>query len=290
MIKIKKENNVIQNVSLISLLVNFALLIMKSIIGIISKSQAMLADSLNSAGDIFASFMSFIGSKIATKPRDKDHPYGHGKAEYIFSLIIGVIMIIASIGMVKNSFESIILNKKVYNLKLLIIACTMTIISKFTLYIYCRIKYKKKNSILIKTLMEDHRNDMFVTMGTVIGVLFSNVGFNFMDGVIGIIISLWILIVGIKIFYLSYKVLMDTNITEEMKEEIRNEILLHDYILNIDSISSKPIGDKYLLILEVIMDGTKTLSESHELGDILKQDIAKKFNYVSDIIVHVSPK
>ena len=76
---------------------NAFLLVIKAIIGFSSKSQAMIADSINSAGDIFASLMTSIGNKIASAPGDEDHNFGHGKAEYIFSLFIAISMIVVSI-------------------------------------------------------------------------------------------------------------------------------------------------------------------------------------------------
>ena len=83
---------------------NIFLLIIKGIIGIITRSQAMLADSLNSAGDIFSSLMTYIGNKIASKPRDEDHNLGHGKAEYIYSMLISIVMILMSFFIIKDVF------------------------------------------------------------------------------------------------------------------------------------------------------------------------------------------
>lgn len=82
---------------------NIFLLIIKAIVGVASKSQAMIADAANSAGDIFASLMTFIGNKIASEPDDKDHNFGHGKAEYIFSLFISISMIFVAVKLLYDS-------------------------------------------------------------------------------------------------------------------------------------------------------------------------------------------
>lgn len=293
MIKIendKEKYNTIRKVSLISLIVNFMLLITKVIVGIISMSQAMIADSLHSAGDISASFISFIGSKIATKKRDFKHPYGYGKAEYIFSLIISIIMIFAAIIMAINSFESIILNNTVINFLPLFTVCIITILLKVILCLYCKFKYNIGTSILIKTLIEDHKNDIFVTMGTIIGLVFSKIGFTYIDGVVGVIISIWIFIVGIKIFFEAYKVLMDTNISDDMIQDIKNEILYHNDVIDICSIKAKPIGDKYLSIIEIIMDGSSNLRNSNTVCNNIIYDIKKKFGYISDVVIQVNTK
>ena len=94
----------IKKASILGMLGNIFLLIIKAIVGIISHSQAMMADAFNSAGDIFSSIMTFIGNKIASKPSDDDHDLGHGKAEYIYSLLISIVMFLMAFQVFKNSF------------------------------------------------------------------------------------------------------------------------------------------------------------------------------------------
>ena len=161
----------------------------------------MIADSINSAGDIFASLMSFVGAKVSSKPKDDDHPYGHGKAEYIFSELISISMIIAALVMLNNSIQSIILNQKLDFSIWLVVVCIVTILVKLCLYLYTKVQYKKYNSILVKASMEDHRNDIFVTLGTLVGISFSIFNIYFIDGIVGDLISIWIGFVGFKLFY-----------------------------------------------------------------------------------------
>lgn len=107
----EKRASVLRRVSMLGIVANFILLVIKMLIGFAAHSQAMIADSLNSAGDIFASFMSYIGAKISSKPNDEDHPHGHGKAEYVFTQLISISMIVAAFVMLNQSIESIILKK-----------------------------------------------------------------------------------------------------------------------------------------------------------------------------------
>ena len=112
------------------------MLLIKGTIGLLTNSQAMIADSFNSAGDIFSSVMTFIGNKIASKPSDESHNLGHGKAEYIFSLLISLSMILVSVKLLIDSVESLI-NPEGYTFSwLLIVVCIVTIVTKFSLYIY----------------------------------------------------------------------------------------------------------------------------------------------------------
>ena len=121
--------------SILGVVGNLFLLIIKGIIGLITNSQAMIADAFNSAGDIFSSIMTFVGNQIASKPSDDDHNLGHGKAEYIYSMLISIVMILMGLFVFKNAFNSIFYNTKYEFSMWLIIVCIMTIITKFCLYI-----------------------------------------------------------------------------------------------------------------------------------------------------------
>lgn len=279
----------IKKVSIIGICANVFLLVIKGIIGFISNSQAMIADSLNSAGDIFASIMSFIGAKLSSKPKDDDHPYGHGKAEYIFSFLISISMIIASIIMVKTSIESIV-NKNRVNVSIfLVLVCIVTILIKLFLFLYAYRKNKETESILIKVSKEDHRNDMFVTLGTLIGILASYFGFYFIDGVIGILISLWIIFVGIRLLKESYIILMDTSLDENIYNEITTIVQNEKEVLHVDEILSKPVGNRYIIILKISMNGNLTLENAHNIGGKIKDDLMNQYDFICDVIMHINP-
>ena len=283
-----RDSNV-KKVSVLGICANIFLLLIKGIIGFVSNSQAMIADSLNSAGDIFASAMSFIGAKVSSKPCDDDHPYGHGKAEYVFSFVISLSMIVASIMMIKTSTESIILKSKVKFSWLLLVICLVTIFTKFILFIYTNKKNKETSSILIKASSEDHRNDMFLTIGTLIGIISSYFGLYFLDGIVGILISLWIIFVGIKLLRESYVVLMDTSLDYSMYRDIISFVENDDRILHVDEVLSKPVGNRHIIILKVSMDGDMSLEKAHNIGGKIKEDLINKFDFICDVIIHINP-
>ena len=278
----------IKKVSRVGVFANLFLLAIKFIVGFMSKSQALIADAINSAGDIFASCVSLIGIKVATKPKDANHPYGHGKAEYIFSSLVGLSMIIAAFIRIKNSILSII-NKDIIEVSIwIVIVCITTIITKFILMIYARYYYKKYNSILIKSSFEDHRNDMFVTFGVLISIVFSYFNIYYVDAIAGIIISIWIICAGIKIIYSSSMVLMDTQ--WDFTQEAKCEILKFSEVLNIDKFNTKPVGDSYIAIIEVAMKKDKSLEEVHEVLEKIEERLKSKFEMLHEVNIHVNPK
>ena len=267
---------------------NVFLLAIKAIIGFTSKSQAMIADSINSAGDIFASLMTSIGNKIASVPGDEDHNFGHGKAEYIFSLFIAISMIIVSVKMIIDAIRTLFEGNEIIFSWWLVIVCITTIITKLSLYIYTRNMYKKYKSILLQASIEDHRNDCIITTFTLISILLSLKGINWFDSVVGICISAWICKTGIGIFIESYNILMDISVDEETKDVILYLVHAYKEVKSINEISSTAVGYQYIIFLTIAVDGEMTTFDSHKLADSLEKNISG-LDKVYKAVVHVEP-
>lgn len=275
--------------STLGIIGNIFLLIIKGIVGFITKSQAMIADALNSAGDIFSSLMTYIGNKIASLPKDEDHNLGHGKAEYIYSMLISIIMIFMGLLIIKEGTETII-NNKTYTYSIwLIVISIITIITKLSLYIYTYSIGKKYKNLLVKANAKDHVNDCMLTTGTLISCIFAKFNIFIFDGIVGIIIGAWILITGLKIFKESYDVLMDKAISNETKKEVYEIIKSHNEIKRITHFNSTPIGYLYQISFTIFVDGNMTTFESHEIADNLEKEITKKIDEIYLTVIHVNP-
>lgn len=268
---------------------NIFLLVIKSIVGFMSNSQSMIADAANSAGDIFASLMTFIGNKIAREPNDDSHNFGHGKAEYIFSLFISISMMVIAIKLLYDSTSALITKKELTFSWFLVLVCIITIVTKFALFIYTSKLAKKYNNVLLDANKSDHRNDCLVTTFTLISILLSLVGIYWFDGIVGIGISIWIFITGLKIFMESYNVLMDISIDEETKNLINDIAKKYPKILKMDKISSTPVGYQYIIVLTIYVDGNMSTFESHKLADNLETEITS-LEKIYRTIVHVEPQ
>lgn len=277
-----------KKVGLFGIIGNIFLLIIKSIVGFISGSQAMIADAANSAGDIFASLMTFIGNKISSEPKDKTHNFGHGKAEYIFSFLISISMIAISIKLLIDSVSSLLSKNEVTFSWFLVITCITTILTKLFLYFYCHAIYKKHNNLLVKANMKDHRNDCIVTSFTLLSVILSIFHIYWIDSIVGIGISIWISITGIKIFIESYNVLMDISLDEETINLIYSLAKNYEEIKDIHDLSTSPVGYQYIVVLTIDIDGSLSTFTSHNIADSLEKDILK-IDKICNAIIHVNP-
>ncbi len=278
-----------KKVGITGIIGNIFLFVLKIVIGIISTSQSMIADAMNSAGDVFASFMTWLGNKISSVPNDEGHNYGHGKAEYIFSMLISLSMIIISLKLLYDSIISIILNNHLTFSWLLVFICFITIIVKVVLYLYTKYLYNKNNNLLVKANMIDHRNDCIITLFTTVAILFTKVGIYWFDGIVGIGISIWILLVGINLFKESYNVLMDSAIDDESKNKILSIIKKNKSIKRIGTLYSVPIGYKYIVVVTIFVDGELPTSKSHNIADDIEKLVRQKIDKIQEVIIHIEP-
>jgi len=275
--------------SILGIIGNIILLLLKGVIGLITNSQAMLADATNSAGDIFSSLMTLIGNKIASKPSDEDHNLGHGKAEYIYSLLISITMIVMGLTVAIDSLQSLI-NQEQFTFSIwLVIICIITIITKLALYLYTKNIAKKYNNLLMKANCEDHKNDCIVTTLNLLAILLGCIEIYFIDGIVGIGISIWIIITGITIFKESYDILMDKSIDNKTKELVYEIIKDHDTVKGIKDFHSAPVGYQYQIFFTIQVDGNLKTFESHEIANHLEKEITKKIPEVFLTVIHVDP-
>jgi cation diffusion facilitator family transporter len=277
-----------QKVGILGIIGNIFLFCIKITIGLISKSQGMIADSINSGTDILSSLMTYIGGKISGEPSDEEHNYGHGKAEYIFTMLISTVTIILAMKIIIDSIHSYIDNIQFTFSWWLVIVGVTTIIVKTILYKYTKKIGEKHNNLLILANSADHLNDTLVTSSVLIGIFASLIKIYWLDTVVAISIAIRILYVGMKFFLNSFDVLMDKSISDKDKKEIESIIFAESQINHIDKITSKPVGDKFIVIIKVSVDGNMSVNESHSIATRVKYEVLK-LNNVYDVIVHINP-
>ncbi len=275
--------------SILGIIGNIILVIIKGIVAFLSGSQAMIADTFNSAGDIFSSLMTYIGNKISSKKADDDHNLGHGKAEYIYSMLISISMILMAMLVLKDSIKSIFYNSEYTFSIWLIVVCIITIIIKLSLYLYTNKLYKLHNNLLIKANSKDHLNDTIITSLNLISCILSLYNIFFLDGIVGSIISLWIMYTAIKLFIESYNILMDKSISIETKNKVLDIIKKEKQVNKIIHFNSTPVGYKYQISFTIYVDGNMSTFDSHEIANNLEKKIIKEVEEIYLVVIHVNP-
>lgn len=275
-------------VSILGVVGNIFLLVIKTIIGIITHSQAMISDALNSAGDIVSSLMTFIGNKISSKEADEDHNLGHGKAEYIFSMLISELMLLFSISVLYSSIKSLFVEYNYNYSNYLQVVCILTIVVKFILYLITSRVAKKFDNLLVAANSKDHINDCILTSLNLIASIFGAYGITFVDGLVGSLVGIWIFVVAIKLFKESFDVLMDKGMNEKLKNKVIKIIKRHPEIKKINHFNSTPIGYQYQISLTIFVDGNLSTYESHEIANNLEEEIST-LDEIYLTVIHVNP-
>ena len=282
----KNKYKNIKIASILGMIFNIILAIMKGIVGFFTMSQAMIADLYNSFSDVFSSLMTFIGNHISSKPRDKDHNLGHGKAEYIFSFVIALVSIQLGISIFKSSlFDNTIIKFS----WLLIIVNILTIVVKMGLFIYTNRISKKYNNILMLANSLDHRNDVLVTSFNLLSSVLLYFGISYIDRIVGFGIGIWIIVQGVQILITSYNVLMDKSLDDSLKYEIINLVKSHKEVKRLNHFNATPIGYRYQISFTIFVDGNLTTFESHEIANHLEEEIHEKFKDIYLTVIHVNP-
>lgn len=279
----------IEKASILGIIGNLFLSIIKGIIGFTTNSQSMIADALNSIGDVFSSLMSYIGNKIARTPRDEDHDLGHGKAEYIYSLIISEVIILVGLNTIYKSIISIYKNEALAPNIFLIIVCIITIITKLGLYLYTNNLYKKYNNILLEASSKDHISDIFITVSNLIAIILSFMNVLYIDGIIGTLICIWLIKNGVELFIKSYNVLMDKTMDLNTKDKVLNIVKKYKDIKKIQHFNTTPVGYQYQISLTIFVDGNMKTIKSHEIADKLEKEIIENIEEVYLAVIHVNP-
>lgn len=268
---------------------NLFLLIIKAISGFAFHSQSMIADSIHSAVDFFSSLMTLIGNKISNIPSDDDHNLGHGKAEYIYSMLIAVSMIVVAYKLLFQNISKLIFgNEKIEFSIYLVVSALLTILVKLGLFLYTMFNYKRHNNILLEANMKDHRNDMIITLFTLASIIASKFGITYLDTIVGIGISLCIFYSAIVIFLESYNVLMDKTIDNDTRDIILQIVKKYPEIKKINHLNASPVGSKYMISISIFVDGNMSTFKSHSIANSLEHKITSLSN-VQLAIVHVNP-
>lgn len=274
---------------------NLALAGVKLLVGVIAKSQALIADSIHSASDVIGSVAVLIGLRAAERPPDQDHPYGHGKAESVAAIIVSVLLAVVGVEMGNSSIKSLFTPLGAPGF-LAVWAAIGSMIVKEWMYRY---KYnlgkKLKSQSLIANALE-HRSDVFSSFAALVGIAGAIAGgwlgvpwMLYLDPVAGIFVSLLVLKMAYNILMESIHSTLDHVLHEDDTQELRQAILQVAGVTRIDSLRAREHGHYQIVDVKVGVNPHITVEEGHHIGKQVKHEIMEKFSEVRDVFVHINP-
>ena len=243
---VKNREKLVILTGVMGLSINLLIFLLKIIIGFMSNSVAIISDAINNLSDSMSSLVTIVGTKIAAKPADKEHPYGHGRTEYIASLIVGIFIILVGFELLKTSIENIF-NPKVLEISTyMAVILVISILLKLYMYFYNIKAYKMSGSTLNKMVSVDSMNDVLATSLVLVSIIVGKI-FNInIDPYVGIFISIVVLKSGIEIFLEIGNKLMGKEIPQETIEAMTEIILEGKYIKGVHQIEIHEYGRRKL--------------------------------------------
>ncbi|NFO45593.1 cation transporter [Clostridium botulinum] len=275
-------------VSVVTIIGNVILSIIKIGIGIIASSKAMIADGVHSLSDVFSTIGVIIGLKLSSKKADKEHPYGHEKFESLTSVFLGIMLVLVSLGIGFSGIKNLIYGNYSIPGSLAIFAAVISIVSKEAMYWYT-LKYAEKiNSTSLKADAWHHRSDSFSSIGALIGIIGARMGFPMLDPAIALVISIIIIKVSYDILKQSINQLMDTSIGDDAIKKMNAAIHSIDGVKNIDNLKTRFHASKIYVDVEISVESDISVEEGHKIA-MNVHNIIEKNKDVKHCMVHVNP-
>ena len=280
-------------VSVISIIQNVLLSLFKLFAGIFANSNAMISDAIHSASDVFSTIVVIIGVRLSSRDSDREHPYGHERMECVAAIILSIVLFITGLGIGIQALQAI-LNGNYETLQmpgiLALIAAIVSIITKEAMYWYTRHYAKQIDSAALMADAWHHRSDAFSSIGALIGIAGSRMGFPIMDAIASLVIFVFIAKAAFDIFKDAMDKMVDHSCDENMEKAIYDCVISHEDVLGIDLLQSRIFGNKIYVDLEIELDASYTLEKAHRIAEDIHEDIEKNFPKVKHVMIHVNPK
>jgi cation diffusion facilitator family transporter len=283
-----KRTKEIFKTGIIGIITNIILVIFKVIVGIISGSVAIITDGINNLTDAASSIVTIIGAKLAAKPADKKHPFGHGRAEYFSTLVVSIVIILTGATALEEAINKIVHPTEVNYSPATIIVMIGAIITKIILGIYTWRKGDKLNSGSLIGSGKDALMDSLTTGAALISIIIYLITGANIDGPVGILISVMILRTGIGMVVETYHILLGQRVDSVLSEKIITEIADLPHILGVYDLTLSNYGPGvYIGFVHVELSDTMTATEINDTVRHAEKMIYQKFGIFLTVGIYI---
>ena len=278
-----------------ALAANILLAVLKTGIGILGHSPALLADGINSTSDVVYNIVVSIFVRAAHKPADDEHPYGHTQFESVGALVVGAFIITTAVTIFWDSIDSLFdffkgTSEFTGSASFTLYVALFTVLLKGILTIYTRKVGNKTNNPSIIALAQDHRNDIFSASAVVVGITMSQLGYHWVDPLAGALVAVVILRTGLGILRDSTDDLMDTLPGQALNEKIKELAVQVPGVEAIESVKAHRFGQFLVINLTILVDGKISVDEGNAIADRVEEALLNGIDYVREVHVHFHSK
>lgn len=274
---------------LVGIFLNLCLFAAKLTTGVLSSSISVIADAFNNLSDAGSSVVTFLGFKLANRPADKEHPFGHGRYEYVAGLGISVVILLVGIELLKSSVEKIF-NPEASTEITMMSVCILTasVLVKLWMFYFNKILSKKINSSALKATSLDSLTDCIATTIVLVGLLISKYSGLVIDGYLGVAVAIFILFAGVNTFRDSLSPLLGTPPDADFVDEIRETVMQAEMIVGIHDLIVHDYGPgRCIISLHAEIPCNEDILKAHDSIDLVEKTLERKFNCLATI--HMDP-
>ena len=273
----------------VGIMCNIILCAVKFLVGSLTGSVSITADAVNNLSDAGSSIVTIAGTKLANKPVDREHPFGHGRLEYISALIVSFFIFLMGFELAKSSVEKIINPQDVkFNIWYIVVLVIAILVKLFMAY-YNNILYKKTDNINLKAVMQDSLNDCIATGATIIALLIAYfTPFKRADGIIGLVVAIIIFLAGVDIIKDILGKLLGQPPSEELVKNIEKIMMSEEQIIGVHDLIVHDYGPgRIIASAHAEVPSTADIVEIHDIIDNIERKIEKELKIV--ICIHMDP-
>lgn len=277
---------------LFSLFGNIALVFVKLITGFVGNSFALIADAIESAGDVFSSFIIYLGLRVSDKPSDKEHPFGHGKVEPIISFLV-VLFLITSAGFIAYQAINNIQSPQKMPSPYTLIVLGGVIIYKEILYQFVNKRSKQTASTSLKADAWHHRSDAVTSLAAFIGIslaLLLGEGYEHIDDWAALVASAIIIVNAYFVFRPALGELLDEQNHDSLIDDVRAVSEKVSGVIDTEKCFIRKFGMRYVVDIHVRVSASLTVAEGHTIGHAVQSTVQESFPQIEHVFTHVEPK
>ncbi len=275
------------NIGWVGLVTNTVLMLLKGFVGLVSGSQALVADAMYSAKDVVTSFLVIIGLKVSSKPLDREHPYGHGKIEFVLSMFISIIFMAVTVYLMFHSVQ-ILLDVSLHRTPHLIALWTalLSIAINVVMYFFSRCVVIEVNSPMVRTLAKHHHADASASGLVALGIIGAYyLAMPWIDTVIALLETLHLMYIGYDVFLDAYRGLMDKNTDKKMLARIKRIALATDGVAGVNKLRARQIGQEVSIEITIFVSPMLSVDEAYSITTLVQDSLSKKVDHIG--AVHV---
>ncbi|MHC5252644.1 cation diffusion facilitator family transporter [Listeria kieliensis] len=280
-----------KNLTILSVISNFVIVVLKLIIGFLTGSVAVISEGIHSSMDLFASVITFFSLRISGRPADEDHPYGHGKAENIAGTIETLLIFVAGIWIITESIDKFF---NPHEIRLPMLGIGVMVLGALINFVVSRIIKRaadKANSVAMKSNALHLYTDVFTSLGIAFSLLLVHLtGWLFLDPIIAILTAIYIMYEAFKLLKESFPPLMDQRLSRKEEAEIKRIIMAHQAeFIEFHDFRSRRAGAEEYIDFHLVVSSEMTIETAHALCNEIEKEIYD-FYSKAQVLIHLEPE